>query len=264
MMREPLVPEQVDGLLEKIADTALDDDYYVVRLGPQQRQRGFNSVLTGVALAAFALLVAIAAIQTRTDRPAAERARETLIGDIDSRKALLSSREETAQKLRDQVAELQASVVGFDADYEELRLLASDRAARGPGVKVRASPGPGGSGDITDRDLQTLVNGFWYAGAEAISVNGERIGSLTSIRQAGGVIKVNYQSIGPPYEIVALGDSQALQDRFEQSAVGRQWEERRKDAGVGFDVARSDDVAVEAVPKDRLTILHAKATKGDA
>lgn len=257
-------PEQVDGLLEKIADTALDDDYYVVRTGPYQQSREFNTVLTGVVLAVFALLVAIAAIQTRSDRPATQRERETLIGDIDNRKALISTREDVAERLRGQVSELSASVVGFDAAYEELRLLASDRAASGPGVRVTTSPGPGLGGDITDRDLQTLVNGFWYAGAEAVSVNGKRIGSLTSIREAGGVIKVNYQPIGAPYELVVLGDPDTLADRFEQTAVGRDWERRRDAAGVTFDVSRSDDLDVEAAPKDRLAILHATATGGDA
>jgi uncharacterized protein YlxW (UPF0749 family) len=262
MMREPFVPDQVDGLLEKIADTALDDDYYVVR-DPHERSQGFNSVLTGVVLAAFAVLVSIAAIQTRTDRPAAERARETLIDDISSRKALLAAREGTAEKLRDQVAELQTSAVGLDADTEELRLLAAGRAAEGPGLRVQVTPGP--LDEVTDRDLQVLVNGFWYAGAEAVSLNDQRIGSLTSIRQAGGVVKVNYRSIDAPYELLVLGDPESLQDRFEQSTVGREWQ-RREDAGVGFDLARSDELAVEAVPKKRLTILHAKATatEGDS
>ena len=50
-MAEPQAPEQVDGLLEKIADTALDDDYYVVRSGPYEQSREFNTVLTGIVLA---------------------------------------------------------------------------------------------------------------------------------------------------------------------------------------------------------------------
>lgn len=264
MMAAPEPPEHVDGLLEKIADTALDDDYYVVRAGPHEQSRAFNTVLTGLVLAVFALLVAIAVIQTRSDRPATERERTTLINDIDSRKSTLAARESTADRLREQVADLQASVVGFDAAYEELRLLASDRGAAGPGLRVRTSPGQVLGSDITDRDLQTLVNGFWYAGAEAIAINGKRIGPLTSIRQAGGIIKVNYQSIGSPFEIVVLGDSEALEDRFAQTAVGRDWLERRKNAEVRFDMTRSDDLTVEAAPKDRLTIKHATAIEGDS
>jgi len=263
-MPEHETPEQVDGLLEKIADTALDDDYYVVRSGVSEQPHGFNTVLTGVVLAVFALLVAIAAIQTRSDRPATERERETLINDVNSRKKLLAGRETTAARLRDEVVGLRASVGGFDAAFEDLRLLAGDRPATGPGVRVQASPGRGLQGTITDRDLQKLVNAFWYAGAEAIAVNGKRIGSLTSIRVAGGVITVNYASIGAPFEIRVLGDPDALEDRFAQTVVGRDWERRRKSAGVTFGVTRSDDLTVEAAPKSRLTVSHAQALKGDA
>ena len=251
-----------EGLLEKIADTALDDDYYVVRARPHDASHRFNTVLTGVVLATFAVLVAVAAIQTRSERPAAERARETLISDIGSRKNLLAERESRAEKLRSEVASLRSSAIGADAELDELRLLAADRAVRGPGLRVTTSPGP--TGDITDRDLQRLVNGFWYAGAEAIAVNGQRVGSLTAIRQAGGVIKVNYVATEPPYKIVVLGDADSLQERFEQSAVGREWLQRRKQAGVQFDVAGSDDLSVKAVPKDRLAIRHATAMRGDA
>ncbi|MFC5678638.1 DUF881 domain-containing protein [Aeromicrobium endophyticum] len=251
-----------EGLLEKIADTALDDDYYVVRSGPHDASHRFNTVLTALVLAAFAVLVAMAAIQTRSERPAAERARETIIGDIESRKSLLADREARAEKLRGEVASLRSSVVGADAELDELRLLAADRAVRGPGLKVVTSPGP--ADDIDDRDLQRLVNGFWYAGAEAVEVNGKRIGSLTAIRQASGVIKVNFDAIGPPYTIVVLGDPDSLQERFEQSAVGRDWLQRRKRAAVQFDVTRSDDLSVTAVPKDRLAIRHATATKEDS
>lgn len=264
-MAEPQAPEQVDGLLEKIADTALDDDYYVVRSGPYEQSREFNTVLTGIVLAVFALLVAIAAIQTRSDRPATQRERETLISDIDARKALLAGRESTAARLRTQVDELTSSVVGFDAAYEEMRLLASASPATGPGLRVTVSPGPGPRGEVTDSDLQVLVNAFWYAGAEAVSVNGKRIGSLTSVHEAGGTIKVNYQPIGPPFELVVLGDSDALEERFEQTAVRRDWLTREKNSGVLFDVTGSDDLSVEATPKARLAIKHANAIKeGDA
>jgi uncharacterized protein YlxW (UPF0749 family) len=175
---------------------------------------------------------------------------------------LLADRETRVEKLRKEVASLRSSAVGADAELDELRLLAADRAVQGPGLRVETSPGP--ADDITDRDLQRLVNGFWYAGAEAIAVNGQRLGSLTSIRQGGGVIKVNYIASGPPYTIVVLGDAETLQERFEQSAVGRDWLQRRKRAGVQFDVTRSDDLSVKAVPKDRLAIRHATATRGDS
>jgi uncharacterized protein YlxW (UPF0749 family) len=261
-MAEPWTPDGTPGLLEQIADTALDDDYYVVRTGPKGQSRGFNTLLTGVVFGVFALLVAMAAIQTQTDRPATERERATLIDDVDARKASLAKREGTAESLRKRVEELRSAVVAADPAFEELRLLAADQAANGSGIRIKVSPNETFADTITDNDLQMLVNGLWYAGAEAVSINGERIGSLSSIRIANGIMKVNYNPIGPPYEIVALGDAESLEDRFSDSVVGRDWDSRESRAEVSFNVTGSDDLAVEAAPEDRLTIQYAKAIEG--
>ncbi|AWB92451.1 DUF881 domain-containing protein [Aeromicrobium chenweiae] len=264
-MTEPDTATRAEGLLEQIADTALDDDYYVVRSGPGAQHRQFNTVLTGVVMAVFALLVAIAAIQTRSDRPATERERATLINSIDARKKTLASREATAVRLRGEVQDLQGRVDGFDPAYQELRLIASDVAATGPGITVRVSPNTfdDREGQIRDRDLRILVNGLWYAGAEAVSVNGNRVGSLSAIRFADSVIKVNYRGIAPPYVVKAIGDKDTLAERFEENPAGRYWKRRQKDAGVSFAVTRSSDLRVGVVPRARLTIRHATAIKGE-
>jgi len=264
MMAEPQTPDRAEGLLEQIAETALDDDYYVVRSGPGEQSRQFNTLLTGVVLAVFALMIAIAALQTRSDRPASQRERETLIGDVDARKSRLSSQESTAERLRDEVADLKSAVIGFDPAYEDLRVLTADRGARGPGLRVMLETDEGSLTQITDRDLENLVNALWYAGAEAISVNGERMGSLSAIRVAAGTIKVNYRSIAPPFEIVAIGDAPSLDDRFGATSVARLWDERRDDGQVRFGVTRSDELTVDAAPEDRLDVMHAKAVEGDA
>ena len=74
-MSEPDVTDRAVGLLEQIADTALDDDYYVVRAGQYSQSREFNTVLTGVVLAVFGVLVTMAVLQTRNDPPATPRER---------------------------------------------------------------------------------------------------------------------------------------------------------------------------------------------
>jgi uncharacterized protein YlxW (UPF0749 family) len=256
---------QAEGLLEQIADTALDDDYYVVRAGPYSQSREFNTVLTGAVLAAFALLVATAAFQTRNDRPATEQERATLIGDIASRKESLAGRESAAKKLRAEVEDLSTSVSRFDPEFETLRLQAADRGATGPGITVVVAPSSDESpeGSISDHDIQVLVNTLWYAGAEAIAVNDKRIGTLTSIRTAGGVIKVNYRTIAPPYVIKAIGDADALQDRFAGTDTGESWLRRRNGAGVRFSVTPSSNLTVDAAATDRLKVRKATVIKGD-
>ncbi|MCW2751042.1 MAG: hypothetical protein JWR83_2152 [Aeromicrobium sp.] len=260
-MSEPEVTDRAVGLLEQIADTALDDDYYVVRAGQYSQSREFNTALTGIVLAVFALLVTMAVLQTRSDRPATERERESLISNVNARKKLLASRNATEQRLSNQVATLRGSVDRIDPAYETLRVQTGDQSATGPGVTVVAnsSTQENDDGQVTDHDLQILVNGLWYAGAEAVSINGNRIGALTSIREAGGVITINIRSIGPPYTVVALGNSDTLGPRFLENPSGRYWAARREDAGVRFSVASTSQLTVPAVPTQQLTTTHAKA-----
>ena len=66
------------GLLEQIAETALDDDYYVVRASEPRPSRSLRAAWSALVLTVFALLVTTAAVQTRNDRPATELERRTL------------------------------------------------------------------------------------------------------------------------------------------------------------------------------------------
>lgn len=43
---------------------------------------------------------------------------------------------------------------------------------------------------VTDSDLQLLVSLLWQSGAEAIAINGNRLGVQTSIRTAGSTILI--------------------------------------------------------------------------
>ncbi len=56
-----------------------------------------------------------------------------------------------------------------------------------------------------DIDIQALVNELWAAGAEAISVNDQRIVGRSSIRCVGPTILVNTNRLASPYVIKAIG-----------------------------------------------------------
>lgn len=58
---------------------------------------------------------------------------------------------------------------------------------------------------VHDSDLKTLINELWNAGAEAISINGQRIISTTAIVCDGNTIKINGETTGSPFEIRAIG-----------------------------------------------------------
>jgi uncharacterized protein YlxW (UPF0749 family) len=58
---------------------------------------------------------------------------------------------------------------------------------------------------VHDMDLRSLVNDLENSGAEAISINGERIISSTSITCEGTIININGNKVGSPFTIKAIG-----------------------------------------------------------
>lgn len=254
-------PDQAEGLLDQIADTALDDDYYVVRVGQPQPFRSFNTVLTGTAFAVFALLVTIAAVQTATDRPATQREQRALAEDVSVRRAVSADRLDTVQALKDQVRDLSAASGLSTPGEQDIQIRTASVPVTGPGLRVTLTPAAsdGGSGDFTDSDLQTVVNALWFSGAEAVSVNGQRIGTLSSIRTAGSAVTVNYVSINPPYDVQAIGDVEVLRERFTDSRLGRDLERRSDVNGLGYDLASSSDLQLGAIDDQRRRLLHAEA-----
>lgn len=63
---------------------------------------------------------------------------------------------------------------------------------------------------IHDIDIMTIINELVLNGAEAISVNGQRITTFTGIRSVGPVIEVNGVKMSAPYEIKAIGNPDIL------------------------------------------------------
>lgn len=63
---------------------------------------------------------------------------------------------------------------------------------------------------IHDADLLTLVNELKNAGAEAISVNDERIVNSSSITCDGNVILINGNKISSPFTIKVIGSQEAI------------------------------------------------------
>lgn len=106
------------------------------------------------------------------------------------------------------------------ARLDELRIADGTSSVQGPGVRMTIHDnGP----DIhvlfplnTD-DLRRIINTMRFAGAEAISINGQRVVGSTSVVMSGtSTILVNSVPIsrtgGTSYEIMAIGDQEVLLD----------------------------------------------------
>lgn len=98
---------------------------------------------------------------------------------------------------------------------------------------------------VTDGDLQVFIQILWQAGAEAISINGYRLGVQTSVRTAGQTILVGVNQVQSPYKIQAIGDRNAL-----AAAVGESSQKSLyatlKAAGIYPQITTSKSITLEA------------------
>lgn len=90
-------------------------------------------------------------------------------------------------------------------------------------------------------DLVEVVNALRNAGAEAISINGQRITNFTSIYCAGNVVVVNGEKISSPVEIKAIGSPELL---YGSITIPGGYLELMEETGVMVEVNKSDNITI--------------------
>ncbi|GHV34792.1 hypothetical protein FACS18949_11470 [Clostridia bacterium] len=123
-------------------------------------------------------------------------------------------------------------------DYQTM-MAAGVVGARGPGLTVTLTDR---SDTIHDSDLLMLVNELRDAGAEALSLNGQRLTATSEIRCAGAIVSVNNTRVASPFIVRAIGPSDTMYSALNLSGgVGdtlKQWGfvlliERASDMEIG-------------------------------
>lgn len=97
---------------------------------------------------------------------------------------------------------------------ERLELLAGVSEVEGPGIVITlkdAAKAANNDDIVHDMDLFSIINELRAAGAEAISINGDRVVNTTEIRCVGPVVSVNGNRHASPFEICAIGDATTLE-----------------------------------------------------
>lgn len=130
-------------------------------------------------------------------------------------------------ELEERLAEIEAQTLSEDAllqaaqkELERYRISSGVVDVKGPGVIVTVddpppseeNPSDGYSTIMLRYDLLlSLVNKLKDAGAEAISINGQRIIATTEISLAGDNVNINTVPTAPPYTIKAIGNPDTLE-----------------------------------------------------
>lgn len=97
---------------------------------------------------------------------------------------------------------------------------------------------------VHDADIRDIVNELYSAGAEGISVGGQRLTATSAIRCSGPLIMVNYRQISTdPVVIEAVGDPELLISGLK--IIRREMESGR---GLSFEISHSGFIKLPASP----------------
>jgi len=218
-----------------------------------------------IALALVCVVLGLmVAVQFRTTQDIRSTIPFQRVEDLSQR---LSQTEKERDALLRQVRELsQAS--GSEAtsrEYELIKMGAGVIAVTGPGVLVtiddsKRSSKPGENPNlylIHDDDMLKVINELRAAGAEAMSINEQRLIASSEIRCAGPTLSVNNTRYSPPYEIRAIGDQQTLENslRMRGGVV-----ETLQFWGIQVTIRKQDVVTVPAY-KGAFHFEHAQPVK---
>lgn len=97
-------------------------------------------------------------------------------------------------------------------ELEQVNLILGKTDVEGPGITIKIKENPEAEAAVTSDNLNMIVNSLKEAGAEAISINEERIVNMTDIVTVNTtIIRVNQQRIIAPYYIKAIGNQTYLE-----------------------------------------------------
>lgn len=104
---------------------------------------------------------------------------------------------------------------------------------------------------VEDYDILNVVNELRAAGAQAISVNEERIVAMTEIREAGQYIMINGKQSSAPFTIKAISDPDNLERSL--TLIGGVVE-GLEDAQLNVSIKKADEVVINKFIDDNTTI----------
>lgn len=133
---------------------------------------------------------------------------------------------------------------------DDAALAAGLVALKGRGVVVTLDDAP--AGDLTEQaiahaaDLRDIVSLLRGSGAEAISINDERVVATTAIDCIVNTILVNETRLSNPFVVRAIGDADKLARLLDDPQVLQDLHRRVLSEGVVFKVESSSEVTVAA------------------
>jgi uncharacterized protein YlxW (UPF0749 family) len=232
-------------------------------------------VVKPVAFAAAGLLLVVSAVNADGADLRPERTQS--LADLAEQQ---SSRVEQLQadiaELNTDIDELSAGLRSAELDrlearVDELEMPAGLQAVEGPGLTVVLEDAPekardAAGDDVTSaivhqQDIQAVVNAMWAGGAEAMTLQGQRVISTTGIKCVGNTVILHGVPYSPPYRISAIGDSAEMVGALGDSPYIQNYLDAVKRYDLGWELV--SEASIEAPAYDGVTEMR-YAQRADA
>ena len=220
-----------------------------------------NKKLISLLLGIMCMLLTLGiAIQIKTINQMNNKSVTNSATETDLRDSVLKTKEKydntyaKVEKLEKELEELQtsASVNSDEANelqekLKEYKKILGLTEVSGNGLEITLKDGDENqsksvlSSIVHDGDILQVVNALRNAGADAISVNDQRIVNTSAISCIGNVVKINGEKVGAPYVIKAIGNPEWLYGGIEMNG-GYVYNLRRD--GVDVEVKKVKDITI--------------------
>lgn len=143
-----------------------------------------------------------------------------------------------------------------DPEVALIEIAAGRVPVSGPGVTVRLTdaaanaPRPDWVTNddlvVHQQDLQAVINALWTGGAEAMTLQGERVVSTSAFRCVGNVLLLHGQHYSPPYVVQAIGDPDDLREALLDSTAVQTYLDYVDAVGLGWSVDTEESLQLAA------------------
>lgn len=173
--------------------------------------------------------------------------------------AVASTRDDLALRLESLQEEAAASDSGVADALRQTNALADDAGltpVTGPGVTVTLTDAARGAdgeypADATPNDLvvhqqdvQSVLNALWSGGAEAVSMQDQRIVNTSAPRCIGNTLLLHGRTYSPPYVMSAIGDPARLEATLANEPGVRLFKQYATRFGLGYTQTASPDLTI--------------------
>lgn len=122
----------------------------------------------------------------------------------------LKKTDEDLSNVRDEAAQNDSSSKEISDLIKEYSILTGNTDVYGQGIIIKYKPTSSQYMSDTAKDLRDIVNEIKNAGAEAISINDQRLINTSAIEMVKNKIEINGVQISGPFTIKAIGSSDIM------------------------------------------------------